>query len=272
MKSAIYVVDDFPPNDHKTWADLGREQIQNYSKRFNIPIVNTTKDNSGFYKKFYDTFHKALPNEKIKEVAYCLKYMRHYEFINSDYDYAYFVDLDFIVTNPDVNVNDLVKEDTLYINAYNHTKDRAIVPHKFYNKTTPRYHVLKYANPEADDDKLINFGTGFYCTGKQTAIDIVDYIKNLGLDPMTEDGIKKLSDVSFPACLDETFIGTACNFGNIKYDFANIAGLCDEMKFYYEEYRPSVFFHVVGRDAWWTKDRAYKLSNHFFNYFRNKNV
>lgn len=270
MKSAIYVVDDFPAVNNKTWADLGREQIQDYSKRFNIPIVNITANNSVYYKKFYDTFKAVFPDKEPIQVPYCLKHMRHYEFINSDYDYAYFVDLDFIVTNPDANVNDLVNEDTLYINAYNHIKNRTILPNFSKFHQTPRYHVLKHIYPDLDLDEIIHFGTGFYCTGKQTAIDIVDFINNLGLDIMTADGIKKLSDISWPGCLDETLIIAALNSGNMKYDYANIASLCDEKKFYYKE-KTAVFFHLDGRDRAWTKDRTYKMTYNFFKHFRSKN-
>ena len=269
MKSVMYVVDDFPVSDNKAWYDIGREAIHSYSKRFNIPVVNVTQSSS-YFKKFCDVFQKANIKQDMPYIPYIVKHMRHYEFINSDYDYAYFVDLDFIVTNPDLNMNDLVVEDTLYINAYNHTKNRNITPHGFHEKTTPRYNIFKYADPNSDDDKLVNFSTGFYCAGKQTAIDIVDYISEIGLDPMKEDGIMKMSELRFPGCLDETLIGAACNFGGIKYEFANIAKLCDENDFYYEE-EPSVFYHLVGRDRWWTKDRAYKMVDRFFNYFRGKN-
>jgi len=278
MKSAIFVTDDFSDFDRTQkrafnigqgedfWFEMGRKSLHDYAKRFDLPVINTVKT-SRFFKKF-DNF--CRDNDKVKfHTPYALKMMRWYEFIESDYDYAFFCDLDFLVTNPDVDVQDLVEEDTLYINAYNHKRDREIVEHKFLNHTSARYKLIKHYNPSLPDNKILNLSTGFHCIGKQSAIDIIKTLDRLGCNPMTEEGIDNMVNIQFPGCLDETMMAIAMNSMEIKYEFANIAKLCDEQQFYHED-EPSVFYHVLGRDRAWTKDRVFKHLDHFVNYFTRK--
>jgi hypothetical protein len=264
IKTAIYISDDFSDFDRGKrksdfWFDTGRKALYDYAKGFNIPVINTNKTSRFF--KILDGLCKD--NDKARfNTSYALKMMRWYEFIESEYDYAFFCDLDFIVTNPNVDVRNLIQEDTLYINSYRGTP----------SPKAARYKLIKHYNPLLADDKIINTSTGFHCIGKQSAIDVIKTFDRLGCNPMTQEGIDNMCSVKFPRCLDETMMAIAMNSMKIKYELANIAKLCGEREFYYK-YETPVFYHVCGQDRRWTKDAVYKRLDQFFKHFtREDNV
>ena len=276
MKCAIYVVDDFrryKNSKHgwgsgKTWFDYGRKMLYSYADRMNIPVVNVTTDHK-LYKKFYDTFTENATDQakaKFKKLNihnYVAKAIREYAFLESDYDYAFFCDLDFIGTNTEVNIKDLVDGDTYYLNAYNHVGRGRLVDLKemitkpvgqaiwanFKNEWAAgfrnRYQIIKHFDPNKDYRDLVAVTTGFFCYGKQTGYDIVEFYNEHDINPMTSYGIKNMCKLSeeraFPVLFDEEYLTWAVNLGNLKFKYANMAGLCDEIYFANDE--PCVFWH-----------------------------
>ena len=273
MKCAIYISDDFSEKKKKsymgsgkTWYDYGRRMLYSYASRINVPIINVTFEHE-LFKKYFELYKEIVPLELRHKIHthpfpvkhYMLKMMREYVFLESDYDYAFFCDLDYILTNPEINIKDLVEEDCLYFNAYNHVGDNRLVDLKnmiitdlgrqIWARTQNvwcagfenRYKVMQHLGLEKQYVDLIAPTTGFHCYGKPTGHQLMEFYNEHQINPMTEDGLRNISDIGFPFNFDEEFLTWAINLGDFKFRYANSVGLVDERYFHNEE--PCVFWH-----------------------------
>lgn len=273
MKYVIYTADDFSEKKKKsymgsgkTWYDYGRRMLYSYASRINVPIINVTFEHK-LFKKYFELYKEIVPltvrnkidNYPFPVKHYMLKMMREYLFLESDYDYAFFCDLDYILTDHDINIKDLVEEDYLYFNAYNHVGDNRLVDLKdmivtdvgreIWSKKENawcagfenRYNFMQHLGVKKEYLDLIAPTTGFHCYGKQTGHQLIEFYNEHQINPMTEDGLKNISDIGFPLNFDEEFLTWAINIGNFKFKYANSAGLVDEKYFHNEN--PCVFWH-----------------------------
>lgn len=283
MKSVIYVLDtyeeysDLRATDYNidfVWQNFTRDSLIQYAENegrvnghgneIDIVFVGNTHP----YVLKYRKQTKALfPNRK--DFFKLEKFIRWNIFAESDYNYAYFVDLDTLILNPDLNLDFITDHSKFYCNSFGRGRRDG-------NKINPlrRERMLSFSNKKS---RLYHFSSGFMACNKQHALCVIDFLNNHDINIMENTGIQNIIDFVGTTedgnqrglFTDEVLINMALNSDCINESDIRCAsdrGLCEE---FWISNKNSVFFHVISNS--FDKQRVIFLLNEFLRNYKNGN-
>ncbi len=267
MRSVIYVLDTYEEIENMvetdfrvqySWVEDARASLTEYAKAQGIDIVFLNEGN--YYLEKFDSLVKNVQEER-KDSWKIHKFLRMYTFADSDYDYAYFIDLDTIVLDKNKNLDSLIDTDKIYFNKFGRGRrdDKKINPMR-------KQRIRRYCK---DPSKAIHFSTGFMCCSKKHCEMILSFLESKNLNLLTEAGVETLllditgfTDDDRPRGLftDEVLMNMAINSGILDDSqvCASEAGICDE---FWIDNPNSILFHVISNR--FDKQRVFFLLNEF---------
>lgn len=220
MRSVIYVLDTYKEIENMvetdfrvqySWVEDARASLTEYADHQDIDIVFLNEGN--YYLERFDSLVRDVQSGR-KDSWKMHKFLRMYTFADSDYDYAYFVDLDTIVLDKNKNLDSLIDTDKIYFNRFGRGRrnDKKINPMR-------KQRIRRYCK---DPSKAIHFSTGFMCCSKKHCEMILSFLESKNLNLLTESGVETLllditgfNDEDRPRGLftDEVLMNMAINSG-----------------------------------------------------------
>lgn len=275
MKSVIYVLDtyeeysDLRATDYNidfVWQEFTRNTLTEYSENNEIDIVFVGNTHP-YILKYRKQAKAAFPNRK--DFFKLEKFIRWNIFAESDYDYAYFVDLDTLVLNPSLNLDFFTDHSKFYCNSF----ERGRRDGKKINPLR-RERMLAFSNKKS---RLYHFSSGFMACNKQHALSVIDFLNNHDINIMEDTGIQNIIDFVGTAeegnqrglFTDEVLINMALNSDCINesdIECASDCGLCEE---FWVSNKKSIFFHVISNE--FDKQRVIFLLSEFLREYKNDN-
>lgn len=267
MRSVIYVLDTYKEIENMvetdfrveySWVEDSRVMLKEYADHHGIDIVFLNEGN--YYLEKFDALVKDIQPSR-KDSSKIHKFLRLYTFKDSDYDYAFFVDLDTLILDKDKDVTSLVDENLVYFNKFGRGRrdDKKINPMR-------KQRIARYCK---DRSSAIHFSTGFMCCSKKHCDAILSFSESKNLNLMTSAGVETLllditgfNDEDRPRGLftDEVLMNMIINSGilNGSHGEASHSGICEE---FWVDNPDSVFFHVISNR--FDKQRVFFLLNEF---------
>lgn len=275
MKSIIYILDTYTDyanlretdyNIQFIWQERARHDLMAYAEKHNIDIEFVTNTHP-YIEKFRSITEELYPQRE--DFWKLEKFIRWNIFADSEYDYAYFVDLDTIILNEDVNIDDVIDPNKFYCNSFGRGRED-------WNRkmnAIRKDRVLFYSK---QPERLWHFSSGFMAANKKHADNIISALDDWGLNLMTEEGIHGLIEFLKSTgkgrrgmFTDEVVANMVLNADIVSPDEVSPAsadGLCEE---FWISNRDSVFFHVIGND--FDKQRTMFLLHEFLREYKTGN-
>lgn len=257
MKSIIYILDTYTDYSNENeytfrvhydrdflWQESSRSNLIAYSEKHNIDIEFVTNTHP-YIEKFRSITKELYPQRK--DFCFLEKFIRWNIFADSEYDYAYFVDLDTIILNEDVNIDDLIDPNKCYFNVFR--RSTGVCNSKMDPVRKDR--ILSYSK---QPERVLHCSSGFMAANKKHADDMISALNDWGLNLMTEQGIHGLIELKNSTgkgqrmFTDEVISNMLLNADIVspeEWSSASDDGLCEE---FFINNRDSVFFHVIGNN------------------------